>query len=618
MADTTYRVVLDLAVQGDLGAKVGGLASHANAASSAMSSLGSLGASVGASIASHMATAIDKVERLGMAALKIGGAGVLAGAAYGVASLNNELEKSQISLATILTMNGQNATFEGGFARAGGLMKELRSDAAALPGEFKDLTGMFNAMAVPGFQAGMDPEKLRAFSSEAMAAAAALGVPFEQAGREMAMLMEGRAGSHNVFGMLLGGFGGDVAKAFNKQSAGDRVKELQGILDSPAIHGAIDRYKNSFDGVTSTLRDNLKRVAGMATQPLFERVKTDLAKVNDWFDANQGKVERFANVVGGKLVAAWDFVASKLSWVGAHIDGISAAIEKLVTGENIRKLGLGFAAMSLAKLGLNVGPGIIGTAFKAAGLGMQAMPAAAAGAEAPAAAVAAGGATAVSLAAGAAAATTLIMALTAAWGAMDVLSDSSNKYHAIAAQNASLIEQNIGSLTNTTHGMGKAAKEVVDWAGAFAINNIAGITMLLKGANNALGELGSVAGAAAQALAGPIGALYGLISAASAFTSAATPKKTGLVAGYNAVAKPGELDLPPDLPLEQRQTQKPKPAGGGGGGGGQHIQKVEIVVTSNQDPSRIARLTLAALQDIQRNPKTSQGARNWSAPNPGY
>jgi hypothetical protein len=56
-------------------------------------------------------------------------------------------------------------------------------------------------------------------------------------------------------------------------------------------------------------------------------------------------------------------------------------------------------------------------------------------------------------------------------------------------------------------------------------------------------------------------------------------------------------------------ADKPKTkTGAGGGGGGTHIQKVEIVVTTNQEPSRIARLTVEKLQDISRfatsSPKT--------------
>jgi hypothetical protein len=49
-----------------------------------------------------------------------------------------------------------------------------------------------------------------------------------------------------------------------------------------------------------------------------------------------------------------------------------------------------------------------------------------------------------------------------------------------------------------------------------------------------------------------------------------------------------------------------------GGAGGTHIQKVEIVVSSNADPSRVARQVLGVVQNLQRNPGVSHDATNYS------
>jgi hypothetical protein len=53
--------------------------------------------------------------------------------------------------------------------------------------------------------------------------------------------------------------------------------------------------------------------------------------------------------------------------------------------------------------------------------------------------------------------------------------------------------------------------------------------------------------------------------------------------------------------------------GAGGGGGGTHIQKVEIVVSSNQDPSHIARVVGARLSELARHPRASRSVPNYSA-----
>jgi hypothetical protein len=49
------------------------------------------------------------------------------------------------------------------------------------------------------------------------------------------------------------------------------------------------------------------------------------------------------------------------------------------------------------------------------------------------------------------------------------------------------------------------------------------------------------------------------------------------------------------------------------GGGGVNVQKVEIVVSANDDPSRVARLIHAHLANIARNPKSSRDVKNYSA-----
>jgi hypothetical protein len=62
---------------------------------------------------------------------------------------------------------------------------------------------------------------------------------------------------------------------------------------------------------------------------------------------------------------------------------------------------------------------------------------------------------------------------------------------------------------------------------------------------------------------------------------------------------------------EAQKKLAPKP-GAGGGGGGTNIQKVEIVVSSNEEPSRIARRVVDMLADIGRHPTASRHAPNFS------
>jgi hypothetical protein len=58
-----------------------------------------------------------------------------------------------------------------------------------------------------------------------------------------------------------------------------------------------------------------------------------------------------------------------------------------------------------------------------------------------------------------------------------------------------------------------------------------------------------------------------------------------------------------------RNPQHMKHKGGGGG----TIQKVEIVVTSNQNPSRIARAVVGHIGKLQRNPGRSPDVRGYDS-----
>jgi hypothetical protein len=81
------------------------------------------------------------------------------------------------------------------------------------------------------------------------------------------------------------------------------------------VKPAIEAYKQSFEGLYSTLIDNSKRFLGLATLPLFERIKTTLGEANRWFDDHQETVSRWAGVIGDRLGSAFDLAKDKIrSW----------------------------------------------------------------------------------------------------------------------------------------------------------------------------------------------------------------------------------------------------------------------------------------------------------------
>jgi hypothetical protein len=88
------------------------------------------------------------------------------------------------------------------------------------------------------------------------------------------------------------------------------------------------------------------------------------------------------------------------------------------------------------------------------------------------------------------------------------------------------------------------------------------------------------------------------------------------LAGTDAGVFSQEADLVRRLNARYTDPTAAAGAGGGarhrGGGGGTHIQKVEIVVTSNQDPSRVARATVDELGKLASFRRSSRYVPNYS------
>jgi len=215
VADVTYKVEVELSTKGNLASKLGGFASKAESLDGLFAKVGGAASKIGDAFEG----AVEKAASLAGTMAKLGGAAAIGALAYGVVGINNELEKTEISLAAIFNANGIT-NFTGGMALAADQMAKMRRDAAALPGETRDLVGIFRMVSVPGFQAGGTVDELRKLSGSAMAAGSVMGLPMEQVARETAMLLQGRAGGHNVLGMDLG----ITAHGFNEKSAAERLK----------------------------------------------------------------------------------------------------------------------------------------------------------------------------------------------------------------------------------------------------------------------------------------------------------------------------------------------------------------------------------------------------------
>jgi hypothetical protein len=631
---TKYIVEIDLRTTGNLPQTVSGAAGKfdtlAAAASRAYGAVNSLSAGALGGFTRSVEWAAGKVWDVGKA---FGAAGIGAGiaaATYGVLTLNRELETTKVSLGAVLGASGFTSSVNSGLQMGGDLIKQMREDAKKLPGEFQDLLMIFQTAAVPAFRSGLDPQQWEKLSSKVMATSKAVSLPMDQAAREFAQLLEGRSGAHNVFGMRLLGLSGDVAQQFNKMKPEERLAKLTTELDKYGKY--IDAFGESFDAQSSTAIDNGKEFIRLATEPLFDEAKKTLKDINRWFETNKDEISVWATNFGLRLAHAWEWGRKKAEewwplirefagtawdrlrkfwdeiqpqvqafakWMKEGLADPNGTIDKLIL------LGKLYAGAKVAQGGLGLLGGLGSSAGAAipllAQMGMMpGMGAAAATGTAGAAGAAGGG-----LGLGAAGATTV--------GGVGV-GVAGLGLAALAAGIAGTVAQfQLFKLTSeaTTHvieGYQREHSNVKNEMRRYldTVMELPNGAMLVRGKFTELEAAGDDLRVSMLAAA----------IAARNFADGAPDRnaKTDMITqnAQDAISKGFTMEL-----QKQRSEKANEKTKRPGGHGGTSIQKVEIVVTSNQNPERIARSVTDELAKLSRNRKSSRFTTNYSNPTKG-
>jgi hypothetical protein len=634
---TTYSVVIDMSTRGSMAPGMkqlhGTMVQNDHAAQQLMRSLQSMGSRV----MRPLDMVASKMFDIGSAAVKVGMTGAFALATMGVVKYNNELEKTKIQLGAIFTASGVSGSIYKGLDMAGSVMQQMRKDAASLPGEFGDLMNIFATISTSGFKAGASTDELRSLSAKTMATGAVVGLPMDQVAREMAMLIEGRAGADNVFGMRVAGLGGDAAAQFNKLKPDERLKRISSELERFAP--AIEIYKTSFEGMSSTMIDNAKSLLAKTTEPLFNRVKSSLMSINEWFDTNDNYLKTKADAIGSKLAAAFDAGKQALQewWPAIETFGKNAysklvevwkelgptistagealksflkdpgSVDKIIT---VLKL---YAGAKIGGAAIGGGVGFAGDALSAVGSGAQMLGAAKTMGWIGEGATAAGALS--KLGAAAASAAMPLLAFAAMVAGLAMAYDQGSKLFAEMKSDAPLNAMaafEFGERMVRDFG-GELKTGTREWADFQSvvqknIENGDAVSASANLAGEAFGSVTSAAYAAAAAL-GAIGGRGGDVGTVARAAQMGNDAAASALSSMTMMTMGAVAERMADGTVGKAKGGAPKH---GGGGGGTTVQKVEIVVTSNQDPSRVARMVMSEIQNLQRHPRVSRGVPNYS------
>lgn len=546
----------------------------------ALDSIGSAFLDVGAKAATGLATAF----------------GVGAAAATKMAfSYNEQMENTTIALGAIANANETVGSLGGGMRLAGDVIKEMRKDAAKLPGEFKDLEGIMLSISSAGAQMGVGMWGMEKMAAKTMTAAEILKVPQNVAGREMAMMLEGNA-RHSMPMFTRLGMGMDT-KSFNALAPKARFDKITESLDK--LNPAVAMFQNSWMGIRTTAVDSIRQGIGAVGGPLFGSVKDLVKGLSSGIATNKNRlidfgfalsmaidngfnrgveaikhwypiVETFAETFYDRMSSVWHRLSPLMTSLFGKLERFMSdptAFDKVIHAAEV------FA-------GLRIGGAVAEKGFGLAGSAAKGIMGIAGGGEAGIAAVGAAAIPAAIAVAGLAVAT---------YGVVDMLADGGNQFHGSAVNLAKSIDSHVTGMAGQWAELGSSLKVVADLLGL--------------GLLTALNQVISTVESVGWALNGLIGMLDARRWIGLAGLKDNSQMSIDVVHELAPMFMNQKLNAPAERELDRKIPQSVT-----------HIHKVEIKVNSNQDPNRIAKRTADILQDLARHPKSAalSGVPNYS------
>lgn len=536
------------------------------AASSLVSSMATAGAAAGAAVAAGLGKALHE----GIAFASV-------------------VESAQLGIATVKSTLG-DMPFPKAFRQATEVTEELRKGAARLPGEFKDALEMYSSIAPSGIRLGIDDKALAKLSTRGVAMAAALGIKQTVAAHELGALLEGNAKSSMPLARKLG----IHAKDWSKLKPQERYDHLDGLFTK--ADPAVKAYASSWEGLTSSAKDNARNVARSFAGPVFGSLKGELERGLDWFGNNEDAVHAWATNLGVYVDRAFHYgldaihrwrgpvttfattlyngMSRAFGVAGPYLDKLARATEGFMQDPRALEK-MAHAASALVALRAGTG---------ALSLGLSGVSAVG-----PTLASAGVGAAELAAVAGPAAIGVAALAV-AAQGAIHSLTDSSSYFHEAATQQAAGIVEHAAGASKQWSELGSKLQPVADAIGTYYLGMINSNVMALEGFGAALNKWADVQLTAASSLSQLVRGKLGIMNDDPPMQIERTQEYFGFVKSLNAPPEPGE----------DHNTIKPP----------KHVtnitNKIEVKIETNMDPNRVVAIEidkqLRALQQRAGNP----------------
>lgn len=245
------------------------------------------------------------------------------------------------------------------------LYAHLQKRAKSLPGTTMEYTQMLGAITQPITDAGGGLKDLEDMTVNSVVAAKALRVQWDVAARDIDQALRGQFHSVDQFtGKILGsvGYKGEEGRAkYNAMSAQDRLEVLRGAVLQKQLTQLAAAQGDSFSGLLSTLQSTAQEFFGKVGLPVFKAISVEIKRWNTWLDANEDKVDAFAQKLADGLVRGFGYVKDVITFVVDHADTL-VNLGKIWLAVKVGQ-GIGGGVSSLQNM-VGAGEGNTGTGLK--------------------------------------------------------------------------------------------------------------------------------------------------------------------------------------------------------------------------------------------------------------
>lgn len=245
-------------------------------------------------------------------------------------AFNQTIETAQLGIASLIT--AQTSMRDGQGALVTGVQKlavaqelateqvnKLRIAGLQTTATTEDLVVAFQQAIGVGLRWGLTLDQIRGLTIQMSQAAGALGLPMNQLNEEIRDLLGGNINPRNTRIATALGITNEQIKT--AQKAGTLFDFVSTRLQAFSVAG--EATAKTFSGVMSNIKEALQNLAGDATKPLFDTLKTaGQAALEDVFDLKNARIsQKFAGILDVARTVFKDLGDLLANAIGGAIDG---------------------------------------------------------------------------------------------------------------------------------------------------------------------------------------------------------------------------------------------------------------------------------------------------------